>query len=54
VTVSRIFSETVGNLVDGLGWSSKFVDGTVEDRCSITLSQGVGDKLRGSFVRKTD
>ncbi len=50
VTVSRIFSETVGNLVDGLGWSSKFVDGTVEDRCSIELSQGVGDKLRGSFV----
>ncbi|MDX6303207.1 MAG: hypothetical protein QOI77_176 [Blastocatellia bacterium] len=50
VTVSRIFSETVGNLVDGLGWSSKFVDGTVEDHCSITLSQGVADKLRGSFV----
>ena len=50
VTVSRIFSETVGNLVDGLGWSSRFLDGMVEERCSITLSQGVADKLRGSFV----
>ena len=50
VTVSQIFSETVGNLVDGLGWSSKFVDAMVEDRCSITLSQGVANKLRGSFV----
>jgi hypothetical protein len=50
VTFSRIFSETVGNLVDGLGWSSRFVDGMFEDRCSITLSQGVADKLRGSFV----
>jgi hypothetical protein len=50
VTISRIFSETVGNLVDGLGWSSRFVDAMVEERCSITLSQGVADKLRGSFV----
>ena len=50
VTVSQIFSETIGNLVDGLGWSSRFVDGTVEERCSIMLSAGVADKLRGSFV----
>jgi hypothetical protein len=50
VTVSQIFSDTLGNLVDGLGWSSRFVDGMVEDRSSITLSQGVADKLRGSFV----
>jgi len=50
VTVSRIFSETVGNLVDGLGWSSKFVDAMVEEHSSITLSPGVADRLRGSFV----
>jgi hypothetical protein len=50
VTVSQIFADTLGNLVDGLGWSSRFVDGMVEDRSSITLSQGVADKLRGSFV----
>jgi hypothetical protein len=50
VTVSRIFSETVGNLVDGLGWSSRFVDAMVEEHSSITLSPGVADRLRGSFV----
>jgi hypothetical protein len=50
VTISRIFSETIGNLVDGLGWSTRFVDTMTEERCSITLSQGVADKLRGSFV----
>ena len=50
VTVSRILSETIGNLVDGLGWSSRFIDAMVEERCSIALSQGVADKLRGSFV----
>jgi len=50
VTVSQIFADTVGNLVDGLGWSSRFVDGMVEDRSSIALSQGVADKLRNSFV----
>jgi len=50
VTISRIFSETIGNLVDGLGWSTRFVDAMTEERCSITLSQGVADKLRGSFV----
>ncbi|HMG76708.1 MAG TPA: hypothetical protein VK582_24755 [Pyrinomonadaceae bacterium] len=50
VTVSRIFSETLGNLVDGIGWSSRFVDAMVEERCSVALAPGVADKLRGSFV----
>ncbi len=50
VTVARIFADTLGNIVDGLGWSSRFVDGMAEDRCSIALSQGVADKLRDSFI----
>jgi hypothetical protein len=50
LTVSQIFSDTLGNLVDGMAWSTRFVDGMVEDRRSIKLSQGVADKLRGSFV----
>jgi len=50
LTASQIFSDTLGSLIDGLGWTSRFVDGMVEDRSSITLSQGVADKLRGSFV----
>lgn len=53
VTIARIFADTLGNIVDGLGWSSKFVDGMVEDRCSISLSQGVADKLRDSFIPET-
>jgi hypothetical protein len=50
LTASQIFSDTLGSLIDGLGWSSRFVDGMVEDRTSITLAQDVADKLRGSFV----
>jgi hypothetical protein len=50
VTVAQIFADTLGNIVDGLGWSSRFVDGMVEDRCSIALAQGVADKLSDSFI----
>ncbi|HMJ24712.1 MAG TPA: hypothetical protein VK475_02755, partial [Pyrinomonadaceae bacterium] len=50
LTASQIFSDTVGGLVDGLGWSSRFIDGMAEDRSSITLAPGVADKLRSSFV----
>src|SRR5262249_37501953 len=38
---AQILSDTVGNLVEGLGWSARFVDGMVEDRCSIKLATGV-------------
>jgi hypothetical protein len=50
LTASQIFSDTVGGLIEGLGWTSRFVDGMAEDRSSITLSQGVADKLRNTFV----
>lgn len=50
LTASQIFSDTVGGLVDGLGWSSRFIDGMAEDRSSINLAQGIADKLRSSFV----
>jgi hypothetical protein len=50
LTASQIFSDTVGGLVDGLGWTSRFIDGMAEDRSSVTLAQGVADKLRSSFV----
>jgi hypothetical protein len=50
VPVSRLFADTFGNLVEGVGWSSRFVDGMVEDRCAITLAEGVADKLRPSAV----
>jgi hypothetical protein len=50
LTASQIFSDTLGGLIEGLGWTSRFVDGMAEDRSSITLSQGVADKLRNTFV----
>jgi hypothetical protein len=50
LTVSQIFADTLGNLVDGMAWSTRFVDGMVEDRRSIKLAPGIADKLRGSFV----
>lgn len=50
ITVSRIFADTVGNLAEGVGWSSRFVDGKVEDRCAVTLVEGLADKLRTTFT----
>lgn len=50
ITVSRIFADTFGNLAEGVGWSSSFVDGMVEDRCAIALVEGLADKLRNTFT----
>jgi hypothetical protein len=50
ITVSRIFADTVGNLAEGVGWSSRFDDGMVEDRCAVTLVEGLADKLRTTFT----
>jgi hypothetical protein len=50
VSVSRIFADTVGNLVEGVGWSSRFVDGMVEDRCEVSLVEGLAEKLRTTFT----
>jgi hypothetical protein len=50
VTASRIFSDTIGGLIKSLGWTSRFVDGGVEDRSTIALTDGVADKLRSSML----
>ena len=50
ITISRIFADTLGNLAEGVGWSSRFVDGMVEDRCAVTLVEGLADKLRTTFT----
>ena len=50
ISVSRLFADTLGNLDEGVGCSSRFVDGMVEDRCSIILAEGLADKLRTSFT----
>ena len=49
-TAARIFSDTVGGLIRSIGWTTRFVDGGVEDRCEITLVEGVAEKLQSSMV----
>lgn len=48
--VSRIFADTLGNLVEDVGWSSRFLDGMIEDRCAVILVAGLADKLRDTFT----
>ena len=50
VTAAQIFADTIGGVVDKLSWSATFRDGLVEDRCSVVLATGVGDKLQSSMV----
>ena len=50
ISVSRIFADTIGNLAQGVGCSATFVDGMVEDRCSVILAEGLPDKLRTSYT----
>jgi len=49
-TVAPIFADTFGNLIEGLAWSSRFAEGGTEDRCFLSLSEGVAGKLRGSAI----
>jgi hypothetical protein len=49
-TVSQLISSMFGNLIDSLAWTSNFESGGVEDRCLVTLAEGVADKLTGSFA----
>jgi len=50
VNASRLLSDTAGNLVNGLGCRSQFVEGIVEDRCFLALTEGVAEKLRPTMV----
>lgn len=48
VTAARIFSDTFGGIIKTAGWSARFRDGMIEDRCSFELAEGVAEKLRTS------
>ena len=50
VTGARIFADTFGGLFKNVGWSAKFNDQFVDDRCSIALVDGVAAKLRGNIT----
>jgi hypothetical protein len=49
-TAARIFSDTFGNLVDGFACGSRFAEGGAEDRCFLSLSEGVADRLRSAVI----
>jgi hypothetical protein len=40
-SIASLISNTFGNLIDALAWSSRFDDTGAEDRCLVTLTQGV-------------
>src|SRR5690242_20663001 len=40
-SIASLISNTFGNLIDGVAWSSRFDDTGAEDRCLVTLTQGV-------------
>jgi len=50
LTVTRLFGDTFGNLIDGLAWSSKFADDATEDHCFASLPAGVADQIRGNVA----
>ncbi len=40
-SLAPLISNTFGNLIDGLAWSSRFDDAGAEDHCFVALAQGV-------------
>lgn len=48
-TVSQLISSMFGNLIDSFACTSNFESGGVEDRCLVTLVEGVPEKLAGSL-----
>ena len=49
-TIARLFSDVFGNIIDGLSWTSTFIDGVNEDRCFVSLSGGIANQLRPNAV----
>ena len=50
VTGARIFADVFGSVTKSIGWTARFRDGMVEDRCSIKLAEGISNKLRPSVT----
>jgi hypothetical protein len=50
LTAARIFADTLGGIVKNAGWTSRFRDGMVEDRCFVSLVDGVSEKLKISAI----
>lgn len=50
ITKARLFSDTFGGIVKEAGWTARFTDGAVQDRLSITLGEGISEKMRSSMA----
>jgi len=46
----QLFATAASNLVDGIAWTSHFIDGQVEDRYVMTLTSGMAQQLRDGLV----
>jgi hypothetical protein len=44
-SLAPLISNTFGNLIDGLAWTSRFDGAGAEDHCFVTLAQGVTQQL---------
>jgi hypothetical protein len=44
-----LLSDTFGGIVKNLGWTARLTNGAVEDHFSITLAEGINDRLRNSM-----
>jgi hypothetical protein len=49
ITKARLLSDTFGGIVKNLGWTARLTNGAVEDHFSITLAEGINDRLRNSM-----
>ncbi|HYW70173.1 MAG TPA: hypothetical protein VE961_04020 [Pyrinomonadaceae bacterium] len=49
ITKARWFSDIFGGILQHMGWTARFVGGEVEDRFSITLADGVAERLQASM-----
>jgi hypothetical protein len=49
ITKAQLFANTFGGIVKQLGWTARFAGGSVEDRFSVSLAEGVADRLQGSM-----
>lgn len=43
-SIVPLISNTFGNLIDGLAWTSRFDDAGAEERCLVSLAQGVTEQ----------
>ena len=43
-SIAPLISNTFGNLIDGLAWTSGFDDAGAEERCLVSLAQGVTEQ----------